>query len=411
VRHLISPLISHPPNIIKQLSSPIFKYLFKWGFFVSKEIATQHDKDLLFLQEALELAKQGYGRVSPNPYVGALLVKNNQIIGRGFHQAAGKAHAEVMAVEDALKNGQDLQGATLYVTLEPCCFHGKTPACTDLILRTGITRVVTAMEDPNPSVSGKGHEILRSAGIEVCAHLLPKAGHRLIRYFVTNQLHQRPFVTLKAALSLDGKLATQTKDSQWITGSEARKLGHYYRGLHDAILVGKGTLLQDDPALNVRYGYDTKAPVRIALFNDFLGITTEIIEQYQFFNTELAPSIICYCEDQAPSSELRACIIEKGVELVPLASTAPKELLDYCFNVGIMSLFIEGGAGIYDAFIQADLVDEFLLFYGPKLIGNPHALELWESSPIKNLNEAPLVKIESVEMCGESFLTIATRRR
>ncbi len=378
---------------------------------MSREIATQHDIDLRYLQEAMELAAQGYGRVSPNPYVGALLVKNDQIIGRGFHQTAGQAHAEVMAVEDAQKNGHDPKNATLYVTLEPCCFHGKTPACTDLILRSGITRVVTAMEDPNPNVAGKGHDILQSAGIEVCAHLLPEEGQRLIRHFVLNQRHQRPFVTLKAALSLDGKLATQTKDSQWITGSEARKLGHYHRGLHDAILVGKGTLLQDDPALNVRYGFETKAPVRITLVNDFSGITAEIIQQYQFFNTEIAPSVICYREDQKPAADLAALMMEKGVELLPLASTAPKALLNYCFNAGIMSLFIEGGAGIYDAFIEADLVDEFLLFYGPKLIGNSHALELWGSSPIKNLEDAPLVKIESVAMCGESFLTIATRRR
>lgn len=394
-----------------ELSNPIDKFIkFKWGFFLSK-ISKVEQQDLQFLQEAMTLAAKGYGRVSPNPYVGALLVKAGEVIGRGFHEASGKAHAEVMAVQNALDHGFDPQGSTLYVTLEPCCFHGKTPACTDLILRSGITRVVTAMEDPNPHVAGKGHQILRDAGIEVVTNLLMPEGLHLIRHFVVNQLQKRPFVTLKAALSLDGKLATQTKDSQWITGDEARKKGHFYRGEHDAILVGKGTLSQDDPALTVRYGFDTKAPIRILLLNHFDGITREMIHQYQFFDTALAPSMICYDEATKPSAELEKLLQEKGVQLAPLPSTMPADLLHYCFNARIMSLFIEGGAAIYDAFISADLVDEFLLFYGPKLIGNDKALELWKSSPIQNLSDAPMLNIVSVEMCGESFLTIATRSR
>lgn len=378
---------------------------------MSKEYSTPQQSDLQFLRKALQLAEKGYGRVSPNPYVGAVLVKDGEIIGRGFHSKSGQAHAEVMAVEDAKNRGYELQGATLYVTLEPCCFHGKTPACTDLILQSGITRVVTAMEDPHPNVAGKGHQILRDAGIEVETNLLVNEGSYLIRHFVMNQMQKRPFVTLKAALSLDGKLATKTKDSQWITGSDARKLGHFHRGLHDAILVGKGTLLQDDPALTIRYGFETKAPVRILLINNFKGLTTEIVEKYQFFNTDLAPSIICYQKDHMPESALKDAILAKNVELIPLISTDPDNLLNYCFNAGIMSLFIEGGAGIYDAFIGADLVDEFLLFYGPKLIGNSNALELWKNSPIQDLNDAPKLSIQSIEMCGESYLTVATRNR
>lgn len=371
----------------------------------------QHQSDLQFLKEAMALATKGYGRVSPNPYVGALLVKEGQIIGRGFHRAAGEAHAEVMAVKDALENRHALKGATLYVTLEPCCFHGKTPACTDLILKSGITRVVTAMEDPNPSVAGKGHQILRDAGIEVVTNLLKAEGDRLIRHFALNQREKRPFVTLKAALSLDGKLATQTKDSKWITGSEARKQGHFHRGEHDAILVGKGTLLEDDPALTVRYGFETKAPVRILIINDFSNLDEKVIKSYQFFDTSLAPSMICYHEKNPPESSIAASISQKGVKLVPLKETSPQALLAYCFENGLMSLFIEGGAGIYDAFITADLVDEYLLFYGPKLIGNPNALELWKNSPIKNLEDAPQLSIISAKMCGESLLTTATRSR
>ncbi len=377
---------------------------------MSKEFKAKQ-QDLQFLQEAIELAKKGYGRVSPNPYVGALLVKEGEIIGRGFHQAAGKVHAEVMAVEDALNQGHSLQNTTLYVTLEPCCFHGKTPACTDLILRSGITRVVTAMEDPNPNVAGKGHQILKDAGITVETNLLTTEANHLIRHFIVNQIEKRPFVTLKAALSLDGKLATKTKDSQWITGSDARKRAHFHRGEHDAILVGKGTLLQDDPALTVRYNFETAPPKRILLVNDFKGITNEVIDRYQFFDTSLAPSIICYQAEKKPADNLEGHLLQKGIELISLKSTTPESLLSYCFNAGMMSLFIEGGAGIYDAFISADLIDEFLLFYGPKLIGSPEALELWRNSPIQNLGDAPQLTIQSVEMCGESFSTVATRNR
>lgn len=368
-------------------------------------------QDQYFLQEAMTLAQEGYGRVSPNPYVGALLVKDNHIIGRGFHRAAGEAHAEVMALQDAIAAGHDLQNSTLYVTLEPCCFYGKTPPCTELILGSGITRVVTAMEDPNPQVAGKGHQILKDAGIEVVTNQLVAEGHYLLRHFVLNQSIKRPYVTLKAALSLDGKLATQSKDSQWITGEEARKRGHFHRGEHDAILVGKGTLLQDNPALTVRYGFATRTPSRVLLLNDFSQITPEVVGSYQFFDTTLAPSIICYHDINPPSEALALMLTEKGVTLAPLVSTAPEALLAYCFSQGIMSLFIEGGAAIYDAFIAADLVDEFLLFYGPKLIGGSAALELWKNSPIHHLEDAPLVTIQSVEMCGESFLTIATRSR
>lgn len=367
--------------------------------------------DIHYLQRAMELAKKGYGQVSPNPYVGALLVKDGEIIGEGYHQVAGSAHAEVNAVKDAVSRGREIVGATLYVTLEPCCFQGKTPACTDLILKSGIRRVVTAIEDPNPAVAGKGHTLLQDAGILVETNLLPVEASALIQHFALNQALKRPFVTLKAALSLDGKLATKTKDSKWITGSEARKKGHYQRGLHDAILVGKGTLLEDDPALTVRYGFETKAPTRILLLNNFIGITPEIISKYQFFDISEAPSIICFDENSAPSAEIETLIKARGVQLAPLASTHPSDLLDYCYLTGIMSLFIEGGAGIYDAFISADLVDEYCLFFGPKLIGSPEALELWASSPIQDLEDAPLLNIQSVEMCGESFFTIAKRNR
>ncbi|PWD88083.1 bifunctional diaminohydroxyphosphoribosylaminopyrimidine deaminase/5-amino-6-(5-phosphoribosylamino)uracil reductase RibD [Ignatzschineria cameli] len=367
--------------------------------------------DRHYLLEAITLATKGYGAVSPNPYVGAILVKEGEVIGRGYHQYAGGAHAEVNALQDALDKGHQLEGSTLYVTLEPCCFRGKTGACTDLILKSGIARVVTAMEDPNPAVAGKGHQILQDAGIEVVTHLLLDEGEKLIEVFSHNQRHKKIFVTLKAALSLDGKLATKHRDSQWITGEAARKRAHYYRGLHDLILIGKGTLLVDNPSLTVRYGYKTPAPTRLLMLNDFSGITTDVITQYHFFNTDLAPSLILYDQKNPPDEKIASLLQAQGVQLSALAEITPEAVMEYTFNAGFMSLFIEGGAAIYDAFINADCVDQYLLFYGPKLIGSPQALELWHSSPIEQLQDAPLVTIESVELLEESFLTVARRRR
>lgn len=367
--------------------------------------------DKSYLLRAIELARLGYGRVSPNPYVGAVLVKNGVVLGEGYHEGAGLAHAEVNAIQNAKVNGYDVEGATLYITLEPCCFHGKTPACTDLIISSGIKRVVTAIEDPNPKVAGLGHDILRKAGIIVDANILPKKGHALIRSFALNQTLKRPFVILKAALSLDGKLATKTRDSKWITGEAARQKAHFYRGINDVILIGKGTLLADDPALNVRYGYETKAPIRMLLLNNFEGITADVVTKWQFFDISIAPSMICFDAGNPPSDELRGLIESRGVELSPLSDTSPKTVLDFCFEQGLMSLFIEGGAAIYDAFISADLVDAYLLFYGPKLIGSSEALELWRSSDIEKLSDSPALTIDSVEPLDESFLTIVSRRR
>ena len=372
---------------------------------LKEKLSKEQDQD--YLQMAFELAQQGYGAVSPNPYVGAILVKDGEIIGRGYHQCAGEAHAEVNAVKDAKAQGHDVFGATLYVTLEPCCFTGKTPACTDLILQNGIARVVTAMEDPNPKVAGQGHQILRNAGIEVETNLAVDQGQALLEIFICNQLQKRTFVTLKAALSLDGKLATQAGDSQWITGSEARKKAHYYRGLHDAILIGKGTLIADNPSLTVRYGFETKAPIRILLLNNFAGITSEMIRTYPFFDTGLAPSWICFDQHYPPESELQTLLRAQGIKLISLTDTQPQTLLAALYAQGVMSLFIEGGAQIYDAFISANCVDEYLLFYGPSLIGNPNAFELWRNSPITELEKAPRLEITETCRCGESVLMIA----
>ncbi len=371
----------------------------------------RQNQDREYLLKTIEIAKRGYGRVSPNPYVGALVVKEGVVIGEGFHQGAGLPHAEVNAIKDAESNGFSVEGATLYVSLEPCCFEGKTPACTDLIIESKLARVVTALTDPNPKVSDRGHQILREAGIEVLANLLPEEGRTLIEFFLHNQIEKRPFVTLKAALSLDGKLATKTGDSQWITGEAARKKAHYLRGLHDAIIIGKGTLLADNPTLNVRYGFTPKMPHRLLLINDFEGLSREVIQSYQLFDTSIAPTTILYREGAEVPQSISAECEAKAVKLVSLKESTPEEVLTFCADAGLMSLFIEGGAGLYNSFINADCVDRYSLFYGPKLIGSNQALELWQESPIEVLADAPEIEIKEMGAVAESFFISADRRR
>ncbi len=374
------------------------------------------EQERTYLYRAIELAEKGYGSVSPNPYVGAVIVRDNKILGEGYHAKAGEDHAEVVAVKDAKAKGHhDLTGATIYVTLEPCCFTGKTGACTDLLIEEGFAKVVTASEDPNPKVAGKGHALLKSAGIEVIAHAMPHESAHLLAHFALNQQKQRPYVTLKAALSLDGKLATQTGDSQWITIPEARKAGHYLRGLHDAILIGKGTLLADNPTLNVRYGFETKAPARVLMINSFTGISPEVVQSFHFFDTTIAPTILVYPESLEIPPLILAALQKGGVKLLPLPQVTPAALLEALFKEGYMSLFIEGGAAIYDAFIAADLVDEYALFYGAKLIGSPNALELWRNSDVTDLAFAPELEIFETKVLGKApeinFQIRAKRRR
>ncbi|NLD09732.1 MAG: bifunctional diaminohydroxyphosphoribosylaminopyrimidine deaminase/5-amino-6-(5-phosphoribosylamino)uracil reductase RibD [Xanthomonadaceae bacterium] len=369
-------------------------------------------EDERFMALALTLAEKGYGNVSPNPYVGAILVKEGRIIGEGYHQKAGDAHAEVNAIHAAKKHASEaeIEGSTIYVTLEPCCHVGKTGACTEAIVNAGITRVVSAMEDPNPKVGGQGHAYLKAQGIDVATGLLEARARHINRHFIHNQLTKRPFVTLKAALSLDGKLATKTGVSQWITCPKAREKTHYIRGLHDAILIGKGTLIADNPSLTVRYGYEGfgKAPLRVVLIQDFTGVS----EDLTLFNditadesTQLKTLVITTESAIKQAGQLIETLTNQGVEIVSVdeESISIESVLDVLTERGIMSVMLEGGAGIYDAFLNAGYVDELALFYGPRLIGDRDAYELWATSDTTALERAPILTIFETERVGESL--------
>ncbi len=319
-----------------------------------------------FMRKALEEAAKGVGRTHPNPAVGAILVKNGRIIARGHHKKAGTAHAEVVALEQA---GTRARGADLYTTLEPCDHWGKTPPCTQAILDAGIRRVVSGSSDPNPLVNGRGVDRLRKAGVEVLTGVLKDDADALNRPFFRFIQTGMPWVTLKAAVTLDGKLATGTGDSKWVTGEEARREVHRLRNRVDAILVGSNTVLKDDPQLTTRLPEgEGRDPVRIVVDSHLrLPLTRKV-----FNLRSSARTIVATVE---PLSHPRARKLEaKGVEVWSIKARQGrvdlKSLLRQMARSGLLSVLVEGGAQIFGTLLKERLADELLLFMAPKVVGS-----------------------------------------
>ncbi|MDD4239167.1 MAG: bifunctional diaminohydroxyphosphoribosylaminopyrimidine deaminase/5-amino-6-(5-phosphoribosylamino)uracil reductase RibD [Desulfotomaculaceae bacterium] len=317
---------------------------------------------------ALKLAARARGRTSPNPMVGAVVVKDGNIVGRGFHQKAGTPHAEIHALKEA---GPKAKGATLYVTLEPCCHHGRTGPCTEAVIQAGIARAVVAMADPNPLVAGKGLKRLEEAGISVNLGILEEEARQLNEVFLKYIATRLPFVVAKAAVSLDGKIATRSGKSRWITGPEARAYGHRLRDRYDAILVGIGTILADDPALTARLpGQRSRDPVRVVL--DSRGRTppkARVLDQQSE-----APTIIAVTSD-APAERL-AALRGEGAEVVVVNAGPRVDLLELMKLLGareITSVLIEGGAAVHGSALEAGIVDKAAWFIAPKIIGGSEA--------------------------------------
>ncbi len=315
---------------------------------------------------ALKEGRKGLGRTSPNPPVGAVVVKDGQVVGRGYHRRAGTPHAEVNALREA---GEAARGATLYVTLEPCAHYGRTPPCTEAILAAGIRRVVIGCRDPNPKARG-GAEILASRGVEVKTGVLAEECAELCRFFLKSVKTGRPWVLAKVAMSLDGRIATREGDSKWITSEAARKVGHRLRAVYDAILVGRGTVQADDPALTARIpgGRD---PIRIILDTRLtLPLSAKV------FN--LPGKTIVWAGKEAPASKEKE-LTSKGVEVWRLANEGKgvslEEGLKEAVKRGILSILVEGGAAVHGSFFDSSLVDEIAFFYGPLIIGGKGAKE------------------------------------
>ncbi|TVQ92798.1 MAG: bifunctional diaminohydroxyphosphoribosylaminopyrimidine deaminase/5-amino-6-(5-phosphoribosylamino)uracil reductase RibD [Deltaproteobacteria bacterium] len=311
-----------------------------------------------FMQMAIEEARQALGRTAPNPSVGALVVRDGVVLGAGRTQPVGGPHAEVEAIRAAREAGHELVGATLYVTLEPCCHWGRTPPCTDAILSAGLSRVVVGVVDPYPPMRGKGLSRLRAKGVEVLLGVEAVACAEVVLGFTRTLTKGLPEVTSKVACSLDGRIATSTGESQWITGALARRDGHGLRASHDAILVGIGTAIADDPRLTCRDGRGPD-PVPVVLDTELrLPLEARLL-------TAGRPAVVV-CADDAPRRALPAEVIR-----VPRASAGgvdPVQALRALAAQGLHRVLIEGGAGVHRTMIEARLVDTLHLYLAPMLI-------------------------------------------
>lgn len=364
--------------------------------------------DLQFMREALRLARRGYGTTSPNPMVGALLVKRGQIIGRGWHRRAGEAHAEIEALRDAEKRGRKSRAATLYVTLEPCCTHGRTPPCTSAIIAAGIKRVVVGATDPNPKHAGKGFAILQRAGIEVTSGILADDCARLNEAFHHWIVRGTPFVTVKAAMTLDGKIATAAGESKWITGEAARAYGMRLRQGNDAILVGINTILNDDPSLTIRgngtirpstSGHRSPQLRRIVL--DSLARTplnSKVVSDEQSALTTIVVS------RKAPKQRVQALAKQARVLVAPVSKAKGKSqqskldlpwLLKELGRENVTSLLVEGGGEVNASFLLGGLAQRVAFFYAPKILGGRDSLKAVAGDGVKSLSD--IVQLDAVE--------------
>lgn len=322
------------------------------------------------MRRALELAESAIGRTGPNPMVGAVIIdQNGEIVGEGFHKKAGTPHAEIHAIENA---GDLARSATMFVTLEPCCHFGRTPPCADAIIRSGIKKVIVAMIDPNPEVSGKGIEILKRSGIEVEIGLCEDRSKKLNEIFVKFIRTKLPFVILKSAMSLDGKIATATGESKWITSEAARLRVHEMRDRVDAILVGVGTVLKDDPSLTTRLP-DRLGVDAIRIVVDSAGRTPI---NAKIFNRESSAKTIIASTDQISASRISA-FESRSAEVLIVDSVEDRvDLKSLMIELGkrnITSVMIEGGSEMGDSAIRSGIVDKVIFFIAPKLIGGRDA--------------------------------------
>ena len=314
---------------------------------------------------ALELALKGQGYTSPNPMVGALVVRDGEIVGKGWHHAYGQAHAEVNAIDDA---GKLAKGADLYVTLEPCNHHGKTPPCTEKILASGIRRVFVAMKDPNPNVKGGGNDYLRSQGIQVISGIREIEAEKLNEVFIRYTLSKRPFVTLKCAATLDGRIATRTGDSKWVSGELSRKFVHRLRHASDAIMVGIGTIRTDNPMLTTRLDeMQGKDPIRI-----IPDTNLTISEDATVLNLASRAKTIVVCGPDI-SQDKKLKIENKGATVMPMPLKCGRISLDALMlrlgEMRITSLLIEGGAQVIASALGERIVDKAIFCYAPKILG------------------------------------------
>ena len=357
------------------------------------------DRD--YMLRAIELAKGGLGWTSPNPLVGAVIVKDGRIIGEGYHERCGKLHAERNAIASLTENAE---GATLYVTLEPCCHYGKTPPCTEAILGQKIARVVIGSRDPNPLVAGKGAAILRAAGVQVEEDFMREECDALNPVFFHYITKKTPYVVMKYAMTADGKIAARTGDSKWITGESARKKVQELRHQYMGIMAGIGTVLADDPMLNVRIP-GLKSPVRIICDSGLrIPMDSQLVKTAKEYRTIVAYAGECCKEAEKKAEQLHAA----GVETVSVPDADGRvdlgKLMEYLGNQGIDSVLLEGGGTLNDAALSAGIVNEICAFIAPKIFGGADAKTPVSGIGVAHPAEAVKLTLRQMETIGDDLM-------
>ncbi len=347
----------------------------------SPENPPENSIDAHYMQRCLELAKRAIGRTAPNPMVGCIIVKNGHIIGEGFHPKAGEPHAEIFALRAA---GDHAKDATLYVNLEPCNHHGRTPPCSEAVIASGITRVVVGMVDPNPQVAGSGIASLRSHGISVTVGIEEQACQTLNEAFVHRIVHQRPFGILKYAMTLDGKIATTTGHSAWITQPDARSWVHRLRSQCDAILIGGNTVRQDNPHLTT-HNLSDHNPLRV-----ILSRSLDLPTVAHLWDITKTPTLI-YTEGH-PNPDLQTALQSQGVKIMSLAALTPDAVMADLYDRGLSQVLWECGGTLAAAALQDQAIQKIYAFIAPKIIGGSHA-----PSPIGDLGLHQMTKAIELE--------------
>lgn len=361
------------------------------------------ERDQAFMQRALELAHEAIGVSDPNPRVGCVLVDvQGRTIAEGHTQAAGYAHAEAVALANAAAQGRPLAGATAYVTLEPCAHHGRTPPCADALVAAGIARAVVSVVDPNPLVAGQGIERMRAAGIEVSVGLLADESHELNIGFFSRMVRGLPWVRMKAAASLDGCTALENGASQWITGPAARADGHAWRKRAGAILTGVGTVMDDDPRLDVRLVPTERQPLRV-----IVDSRLQISPQARILEPPGQTLVFAAIDDP----ERRTALEHRGAEVVVLPNAAGKvdlaAALQELARRGVNEVHVEAGSKLNGSFVREQLVDEWLVYLAPKMLGIGRPIAAF--GPLAELSAGLALQFHDIQRIGDDVRVLARR--
>lgn len=354
-----------------------------------------------YMRRAIELARRGSGRVNPNPLVGAVIVRDGEILGEGWHECYGQLHAERNAIAHAKEAGNVLEGSTIYVTLEPCCHYGKTPPCTEAIIENKIARVVVGSDDPNPKVSGKGFQILREHGIEVYPHFLKEECDAINDVFFHFIQTGRPFVAMKYAMTMDGKIACHTGHSQWVTGEESRAYVQVLRNHYKGIMVGIGTVLADDPTLNCRLE-GGRNPVRIVCDSNLrIPLDSRLVRTAREY-----PLIVACAQGADP--EKRIALTEAGAEVIPLPRQGESldldMLMDELGERRIDGILLEGGGTLNESALKAGIVQKVYCFMAPKIFGGSEAKSPVEGQGKARADEAWQFRRVSIDTFGDDLM-------